>query len=79
MAMCKDVVENIIGYIEAELDHKTLEELVKHSADCPECQAFIRTYSRMLELAGQLKKKSFVTPEIRRRLKEFLRSRISPC
>jgi hypothetical protein len=79
MAMCKDVVENIIDYIEAELDHKTLEELVKHSTDCPECQAFIRTYRRMLELAGQLKKKTFVTPEIRRRLKEFLRSRINPC
>jgi len=79
MALCKDVVENIMEYIEAELDDKTLEELEKHASDCPECQAFIRTYKRMLEVTGKLRKSSFVTPEIRMRLKEFLKSRINPC
>jgi anti-sigma factor RsiW len=78
MALCKDVVENIIGYIESELDDKTLEELEKHASDCPECQAFIRTYKRMLEVTGRLGKSSFVTPEIRMRLKEFLKSRMNP-
>jgi anti-sigma factor RsiW len=76
MAMCKDVVDNIIGYIETELDLKTLEELEKHLHDCPECQAFVRTYRRMLELTGKLKEKTFVTPEIRKRLKELLQSKI---
>jgi anti-sigma factor RsiW len=76
MAMCKDIVENIIGYIEAELDDKTLEELEKHLNDCPECQAFIRTYKKMLELTGKLRERKFVTPEVRSRLKEFLRSKI---
>ncbi len=78
MAMCKDVVENIIGYIEAELDDKTLEELEKHLDECPECQAFVRTYRKMLELTGKLRERSFVTPEIRKRLKEFLKSQIKP-
>lgn len=71
-AICKDVVENIISYIEAELDYKTLEELEKHLYECPECQAFVRTYRKMLELVGKLREKSCVTPEIRKRLKEFL-------
>ncbi len=76
MALCKDVVDNIIGYIEAELDLKTLEELEKHLHDCPECQAFVRTYRRMLELTEKLRERTFVTPEIRKRLKELLQSKI---
>jgi anti-sigma factor RsiW len=77
MAICKDVVENIIGYIEAELDYKTLEALENHLYECPECQAFVRTYRKMLELTGKLKEKSFVTPEIRKRLKEVLKSQLA--
>jgi anti-sigma factor RsiW len=76
MAMCKDVVENIIGYIEAELDDKTLEELEKHLDECPECQAFVRTYKKMLEITGKLRERTFVTPEIRNRLKELLKSKL---
>jgi len=76
MAICKDVVENIIGYIEAELDYKTLEALETHLYECPECQAFVRTYRKMLELAGKLGERTFVTPEVRTRLKELLKSKI---
>ena len=76
MAICKDVVENIIGYVEAELDYKTLEALETHLYECPECQAFVRAYRKMLELTGRLKEKTFVTPEIRERLKKLLKSRL---
>ncbi len=78
MVMCKDVVENIIGYIEAELDDKTLDELEKHLHECPECQAFVRTYKKMLELTGKLRERTFVTPDIRQRLKELLKSKLKP-
>jgi predicted anti-sigma-YlaC factor YlaD len=74
--LCKDIVENIMGYIEAQLDYKTLVELEKHLDMCPECTAFIRTYKRMLSLTGRLREKSFVTPEVRSRLKELLLSKI---
>jgi len=74
MIMCKDIVENIIGYIDAELDNKTMEELEKHQRDCQECKAFIKTYRRMQKLTGKFRKKSFVTPEIRERLKKCLKS-----
>ena len=76
--MCKDVVENIMGYIDAELDDKTLEELEKHLDECPECQAFVRTYKKMLELTGKLRERTFVTPDIRQRLKELLKSKLKP-
>lgn len=74
--ICKDVVENIIGYIEAELDDRTLEELEKHLNECPECRAFVATYKRMLDLTGKLKQRTFVTHEVRARLKELLKSKI---
>ena len=76
MAICKDVVENIIGYVEVELDYKTLEALETHLYECPECQAFVRTYRKMLELVGKLRERTFVPPEVRTRLKELLKSRL---
>lgn len=79
MFMCKDLVENIMDYIDNELDMKTLEELERHAGECPECRTFIDTYKRMLDLTGKLKDKSFVTPEIRDKLKTLLKSKIKPC
>ena len=74
IVMCKDVVEKIIGYIEAGLDLKTIEELENHINSCPECREFVLTYRMMLDLTGKLKEKKFVTPEIRSRLKDCLKS-----
>lgn len=76
MALCKDVVENIMGYVEAKLDDNTLEELEKHLDECPECRAFVRSYRRMLELTGKLGERTFVSPDVRKRLKEFLKSQL---
>mgnify|MGYP002626040684 FL=1 len=76
--MCKDVVENIMDYIDRELDYKTLVELEKHTGECPECTAFVNTYKKMLDMAGKLKYRSFVTPEVRNRLKLLLKSKIKP-
>lgn len=75
--MCKDVVEKIIGYIEAGLDHQTVEELENHINSCPECKEFVLTYKMMLDLTGKLKEKKFVTPEIRNRLKDCLKSSLN--
>ncbi len=75
--MCKDVVEKIIGYIEAGLDHQTVEELENHINSCPECKEFVLTYRMMLDLTGKLKEKKFVTPEIRNRLKDCLKSSLN--
>ncbi len=76
--ICKDVVENIIDYIEAELDAETLRMLEEHVEECPECMEFIRTYRKMLELSGRLKERTFVTPEVRRRLIALLKSKVRP-
>ncbi|MGB7291364.1 MAG: hypothetical protein WBD99_04245 [Thermodesulfobacteriota bacterium] len=75
--ICKDVVENIVDYIEAELDDKTLQELKKHQYDCPECKAFVRTYRKMLQLTVKLKEMRLVTSETRETLKKWLKSNLN--
>ena len=75
---CTDVIENIMGYIDQELDQTTLFTLEKHLEICPECKSFVDTYKKMLSLSGNLKNQKFVTPEIRQRLKNLLKSKIKP-
>ncbi|MCA9810637.1 MAG: zf-HC2 domain-containing protein [Candidatus Dadabacteria bacterium] len=79
MVICRDVVENIMDYIDNELDLKTLRVLEDHMGECPECKAFVDTYKRMLDLSGKMKEQTFVTPEVRERLKNLLKSRMKPC
>jgi anti-sigma factor RsiW len=78
MAICRDVVENIVGFIDAELDDETLRALEEHIEECPECTEFVKTYRMMLRLTGKLRERTFVTQEVRERLKELLRSKIKP-
>ncbi|MCH8029916.1 MAG: zf-HC2 domain-containing protein [Candidatus Dadabacteria bacterium] len=74
--MCREVVENIIGYIESELDGETLRDLEAHLHECPECLEFVNTYKKMLEMAGKLRERSFVSPEVREKLKKVLQSKL---
>jgi len=75
---CMDLIENIMNYIDKELDHVTLFTLEKHIELCPECKSFVETYKRMLKLSGNLKNQKFVTPDIRQRLKNVLKTKIKP-
>ena len=77
--LCKDVVENIVSYIDSELDRATLGALEGHVQDCPECMEFVKTYQKMLKISGKLKEQTFVTPEIRERLKKLLLSKTDSC
>lgn len=74
---CSDIVENIMDYIDKELDQVTLFALEKHIELCPECKSFIDTYKHMLKLSGNLKNQKFVTPEIRERLKQVLKTKVN--
>ncbi|MGB7291346.1 MAG: zf-HC2 domain-containing protein [Thermodesulfobacteriota bacterium] len=68
MLLCKDLVENIIEYIDVQVDFKTRERLENHLDQCPECMTFIGTYRKMLELARKLRQTDFRTNEAQRRL-----------
>ncbi|MGI9534045.1 MAG: anti-sigma factor family protein [Thermodesulfobacteriota bacterium] len=73
---CKQFVNNIMGFIDKELDHETMHALENHLELCPECKSFVDTYKKMLKMSGSLKNKKFVTPDIRMRLKKLLESKL---
>ncbi|NIP30263.1 MAG: hypothetical protein GTO02_09105 [Candidatus Dadabacteria bacterium] len=75
---CQSIVENIMDYIDNELDDKTLNALEEHIHICPECKSFVDTYNKMLRMSGDLKNKKFVTPEIRERLKNLIKQKLKP-
>ncbi len=77
--LCKDIVDNIVGYIDRELDLETMRLLESHIGDCPECRVFLETYKKMLYITGKLRERSSVSPEVRERLKSFLISRVTEC
>lgn len=72
---CKKFKENVMDYIDRELDNQTLIELEKHEGKCIECETIVQLYRKMLHASGSLKNKSFVTPEIRERLKNVLKQK----
>ena len=73
---CKQFVNNIVGYIDNELDHETMLAMENHLDLCPECKSFVDTYKKMLQMSGNLRNKKFVTPDIRMRLKKLLESKL---
>lgn len=72
---CEKFKENVMDYIDKELDNKTLIELEKHIELCGDCESFVEVYNKMLRASGSLKNKTFVTPEIRSRLKKVLKQK----
>ena len=72
---CRKFKENVMDYIDRELDSKTLLELEKHMGQCIECEEIVNVYRKMLHASGSLKKRTFVTPEIRERLKKVLKQK----
>ena len=69
---CEKFKENVMDFIDNELDQETLIELENHLGLCVDCESFVDVYKKMLRASGNLKNKTFVTPEIRNRLKHAL-------
>jgi len=64
-------VENVIEYIDVQVDFKTLERLENHLDQGPAFMAFIGTYRKMLELARKLRQTDFRTNEVQSRLMSY--------
>ena len=51
---CRDVVELLLDYLEESLDPGTRAALEDHFQDCAPCVAYLRTYDRSRQLAGDV-------------------------
>lgn len=76
MLTCKNAIEIIGDYLEAELGASAAADLEHHLDECDECAAFLNTYQRTRELAAATVRAEMPT-ELRTRLRTFLIARLS--
>ena len=68
---CKDVIEILSDYLEEALGPDTIARLEQHLRDCPPCVAYLNTFRKSRELAGEASQVA-MPPEMRQRLRSFL-------
>jgi anti-sigma factor (TIGR02949 family) len=72
---CRDAIELLADYLEAELPPETGDRLAVHLAGCQPCQAYLNTYRRTRDVtraAGRVE----MPEEMRARLRGFLLERL---
>jgi anti-sigma factor RsiW len=77
MLTCRDVIHLLLEYLEEALSPEVVTELERHLADCPPCLAYLRTYRRTGELAGEAARIE-MPPELMVRLRGLLRGHLPP-
>jgi anti-sigma factor RsiW len=58
-----------------ELDPGTLSAFEEHLALCPDCVAFLNTYTKTVQVTRSLHYES-IPPQLRKRVREFVHQRI---
>jgi ribose 5-phosphate isomerase A len=72
---CKETIDVLMDYLEATLSSDVNRELEQHLRACPPCQAYLNTYKKTAELAGQAGRQE-MPEEMKRHLREFLISQL---
>jgi anti-sigma factor RsiW len=72
---CQQVTGLIVDYVTGELATETTLAFKAHLRKCPDCIAFLSTYQKTIQATRFLAYRS-IPPEMRTRLRQFLRSRI---
>lgn len=77
MLTCQDVIGLLLDYLEEALSEDAAAELERHVQDCAPCLAYLKTYRRTRQLAGQVGRVE-MPAELRARLRDLLLSRLGP-
>ncbi len=72
---CQQVTALIVDYVTGELATETTLTFKAHLRKCPDCIAFLSTYQKTIQATRSLQYQS-IPPEMRTRLRQFLRSRL---
>ena len=72
---CRETIEVLMDYLEAALSSDANRDLERHLQACPPCLAYLNTYRKTVELAGQAGRQE-MPEEMRRHLREFLLAKL---
>jgi anti-sigma factor RsiW len=73
---CQDVIGLLLEYLEESLTPEVLAVFERHLASCPACLAYLRTYQKTRELAGEATRVA-MPEEMKTRLRAFLLERVT--
>ena len=73
---CEDVVAVLQEYFEGTLEPKLAGIVARHLEDCPDCEAFARTYATVVRLTGELPVEE-IPAEVQLRVRRALRERFA--
>ncbi|NJD68073.1 MAG: hypothetical protein C3F12_11325 [Candidatus Methylomirabilota bacterium] len=73
---CQQVTDLILNYVRGELPPQATLALKAHLRECPDCVAFLATYTKTIQAARSLQYET-IPPTMRRRIRHFLRTKIS--
>jgi len=71
---CQQVIALLVDYVDGTLQGQTARMLQEHLQDCPECVAFLRTYTATLRTTRTLRDVE-MPPALQDRVLRFLRER----
>jgi anti-sigma factor RsiW len=72
---CQEAIDLLVDFLDQTLGERLLAELERHLADCAPCRAYLRTYRKTRDLTAPAAPAD-MPPELRARLREFLRERV---
>lgn len=72
---CQEAIDLLADYLDQTLGERLLAELERHLADCAPCRAYLRTYRKTRDLTARAAPAD-MPPELRARLRDFLRERV---
>lgn len=68
---CREAIDVLADYLDQVLSPSLAEQLGAHLRDCPPCQAYLKTYRKTQDLAGQAGRVE-MPQELKARLRRFL-------
>jgi anti-sigma factor RsiW len=72
---CRELIDVLADYLEQSLPGDVAAELERHLADCAPCRAYLATYARTREIAGEVQRVE-MPEEMKGRLRRFLLDRL---
>ena len=71
--MCKNLLSQLSGYLDGELEAALCTEIERHMAGCPDCRAVVNTMEKTIELYRTGASQSEVPADVQARLYEVLK------
>lgn len=73
---CQQVTDLILNYVRGEIHPRTALALKAHLRECPDCVAFLATYTKTIQVTNSLRYET-IPPAMRTRVRHFLRTKIA--